>query len=264
MTAPDFLNSAVVPFYYTQTTGITDVNTIISDVRTVLVTNLSWTEPTTALFQSPSDASGKFLDVLLTRITATNLEVRLRDYRGSALFTRRIQIDATASVNYFGNKYGLVIESLRATPEIFRGGLLDPAPDSLSDVDNRIVGNAYRNNADGIDAAAGEVASLFAFDNGAAGVVSRLIMPWRQTTNTDVSGIDGAATLMYRDSYIRITQASGADRASGRMYQALLCDNSLAFATDKVVPTDDAGATGTFRVIGLTTIVGTRVMYRKA
>lgn len=262
MTAPDFLNSAVIPFYYMQTTGITDVNTIISDTRTVLVTNLSWTEPSTALFTSPVDSSGKFLDVLLTRISATNLEIRCRDYRGATLYTRRIQIDATASVNYFGQKFGVVIESLRATPEVVRASLLDVSPDNLSDVDNRIVGTGYRSAADTVDGAGTETGVLFCFDNGVSGAVNRMLFN-RDTANADRLFFTGANTLFYRDYYIAINQ-SGNSRWTGRWYQALVGDASLSFGTDKVIPIDDGGSTGTFRVVGLATTGNTRLLCRKA
>ena len=263
MAAPDFLNSSVIPFYYHQTTGITDVNTIISDIRTAVVTNLSWTEPSTALFQSPSDSSGKFLDVLVTRISATNLEFRTRDYRGATLFTRRIQIDATASVNYFANKYGLTVESLRATPEICLSTLLDPSPSGLGDIDNRITGTGYRSNADSQDGGGASAGILFTFDNGNATNANRMMMTGRGFDNVDRGFINGAGTFTHTDWIIIINQ-SGSNRHTGRPYQMLVCDTSIAFGTDKIIPIDDAGNTGTFRVIGYASLVGMRVMSRKA
>lgn len=263
MSAPDFLNSAVIPFYYTQTTGITDVNTIISDTRTALVTNLSWTEPSTALFVSPVDSGGKFIDILLTRIAATNLEFRVRDYRGATLATRRIQIDSPVAVNYFANKFGITIESLRATPEIFRGTLLDPSPDTLSDVDNRIACSGYRVNNDGVDGAGSSTGNWFVFDSGVATTQERMLFPFRDSANVDRLGQTGAGTFLYKDMYLRITQ-SGVVRFTGRVYQSLVGDASLTFGTDKTIPIDDAGSTGVFRVIGLATAGNSRQLCRKA
>lgn len=262
MAAPDFLNSVLVPFLYLQTVGMTDVATIITDLRTQLVTNLGWTEPSTALFKSVPDSSGKFLDILVTRISATNLEFRVRDFRGSTLFTRRIQIDATASVNYFLNTRGACVESLRATAEIMWTGLLDPSPSSLSDIDNRIYGSAYRSAADGIDGQGGSVGAHFCFDNGVASIGSR-IWSWGNNFNGNVVPFTmGSGSLTYRDNFMWITSATR--RYAGRSYHTLLCDSGIAFGSDKIVPLDDAGNTGTFRVIGLALTSSMRAAMRKA
>ena len=261
-TKPDFLNDSAVPFRYLQSTGITDVNTIISDVRSELVTNSTWTEPSTALFKSPPDSAGKFFDILLTKIAATNLEIRLRDYRGATLYTRRIQIDATASVNYFTNTRGICIESLRATSEVASAYLLETTPDLLADVDNRLVGTTLRSTADTVDGAGGTMTVFFAFDAGAATNGNRC---W--ACSNDAAGlvtmINGSATLVYRPHWVAINQ-SGTRRYTGRPYHALVGDAaSLTFGTDKTIPLGD-GTTGTFRVIGLTTTNNKRLLLRKA
>ncbi len=166
-------------------------------------------------------------------------------------------------MNYFCNTQGLCVESLRATPEIVWTGLLDCSPSAISDVENRIFGNAYRNNADGVDASGGTTAFTWRFDSGTSAVISCL-----QYTNVDIPGnvrdlSTGASTLLYRDFLLFITQ-SGLRRYTGRAYHALAIHSSIAFATDKTVPIDEAGNTGVFRCIGLATITGTRTALRKA
>ncbi len=261
MASPDFLSDTICPWYYHQSTGITDVNTIISDMRTALVTNLSWTEPTTALFQSPVDSAGRFMDVLATRISATNIEFRVRDFRGGTICTERIQIDATASVNYFAGKYYCVVESLRATPELLRMWILEQTPDSAGSNGYYAIAHAYRTAGDAADGS--EAASRFyAFESGVAAIANR-----NHLTNSMAGSVitltDAAGSLMYLEAALYIAP-TGVARWAGRLYQAFFCDSGIAFATDKTVPIDDAGTTATFRVVGLPSVGNYRLCVRKA
>lgn len=263
MAGPDFLNSTVYAFYYQQDTGMTDVNTIITSVRTILVTNLGWSEPTTARFKSPPDAAGKFIDVLLTRVTATNIEFLMRDYRGATVYDRRIQIDATAAVNYFCTIHSFVVESLRATSEIAQGALLDVVPSSINEIDNRCVGTAFRNTSDTNDGSGSGVGGLFAFDSGTATFTNRGVQQSQEISGTSIVQQTGASTIIYRDYLQAITQA-GTIRVSGRWPQALIGDSTIAFSSDKTVPIDDGGSTGVFRCVGLTTVGNGRLLLRKS
>ncbi len=262
MAAPDFINDTICPWYYHNSTGITDVNTIITDLRTALVTNLSWTEPSTALFQSPVDSAGRFMDILVTRIAATNVEFRLRDFRSATLCTKRIQIDATASVNYFAGKYYCYVESLRATIEIFQANILEQTPDTAASLGNYLLGNGYRNNAD-TPTNGDTVGQHFAFDNGTGTIVGSRMRGTSNSAGTAAAALTTPGTLLYEEATFWVQQAS-ANRYSGRLYQQFLCDSSIAFAADKVIPVDDAGTTATFRVIGLNTNVNRRTIIRKA
>lgn len=253
MGSPDFVNAAVVDFDYAQDTGVTDVNTIIASVRTRLVTNLGWTEPTTALFQSPAiPGSTKFMDILLTRITATNLEIRVRDFRAQTLITRRIQIDgAGTSVNYFATSLGIWIESLRATAEIGGGTLLELSPMAMTVLDNIIVANAFRTSGDTNDSGFITTFQLFAFDNASATNANRVFPNNQNNTPANVNFTTGALTPLYKDILVRINQA-GANVITGRLPQAYLIDSNIAFGTDKTVPYDDSN-NATWRCIGLAT-----------
>jgi len=262
-TKPDFLNDNTYPYNYLQSVGVTDVNTIISDLRTQLTgVTLAWTEPSTALFKSPPDTAGKFIDILCTRIAATNIEFRVRDYRGATLITRRIQIDNPGSVNYFCSVRGVTVESLRGTPEIFQAQLLDPTPDLVADVDNRAVANAYRANNDGVDGNGSNSSQWFAFDAGASGPNQRAVNWGQDSSSTAVDFFSGNTDFIFRDELISINQ-SGINAWTGRPWHRLACSASLPFATDKTVPLGD-GTTGVFRVIGLLTVNTMRVCCRKS
>lgn len=265
MADPRFLDSSVFSFYYHQSTGVTDVTTVISDTRTGLVTNLGWTEPTTALFKSVPDAAGKWFDVLLTRISATNLELRVRDHRGATLITRRIQIDGAGTViNYFFNVQGMLIESNRATIEVAQAHLLDPVQvgDLVHESDVRIVANAYRTSADTAEAAGIATGSFFAFDSGAAVNASRAMYGWAYGGGV-LTGNDGASTLHYKDVLVNLLPL-GFNVVTGVIPQMVICDSSIAFGTDKTVPRNQGGTTVTMRTVGLTTTANTRIACRKA
>lgn len=264
-TKPDFLNDNTYPYNYLQTVGITDVNTIISDLRTQLTgVTLAWTEPSTALFKSPPDTAGKFVDILCTRITQFNIEFRMRDYRGATICTRRIQIDnpGPTAANYYCSVRGVTVESLRATPEIAQLQLLDPTPDLVADVDNRTVGNGYRTAADVVDGNGSNSAQWFAVDAGAPAVSQRLINWGANSASTVLGMIAGSSDFIYRDELLQINQSNSVQAWTGRPWHRLACDQTLPFSSDKTVPLGD-GTTGTFRVIGLATVNGLRVMCRK-
>lgn len=264
MADPRFLDSSVFAFYYHQSTGVTDVTTVISDTRTGLVTNLGWTEPTTALFKSPPDAGGKWFDVLLTRISATNLEMRVRDHRGATLITRRIQIDgAGTTINYFLNVQGLLIESNRATIEIAQAHLVDPPSDLLHECDNRLVANAYRTSADGAEAAGIAAGNFFAFDAGAATNVARALYASSYGVGNIATSNDGASTLFYKHVIVMLNQ-NGFTVVGGVVPHMVTCDSSIAFGTDKTVPRNQGGTTITMRTVGLTTAASSRIACRKA
>jgi hypothetical protein len=258
---PNFVDSTYCPFYYAQTAGITDVNTIISDLRTALVTNLSYTEPTTALFKSPV-VDGMFFDVLVTRISATNLEFRFRDYRGQTYLTGRIQIDATQTVNYFCNKYGMVVESLRAQVEIAQAHLLDLSANQQTAQWNRFICGTYRTSAD-TGGQQDTVGKFFAYDGTAVAASTSRSRNGTNAANTAWPLLMASGTLLYDEYLIKINQG-GVQKWSGRLFQSYVCDSSLAFSTEKTIPIDDAGTLGTFRVIGLATSSNRRTMMRKA
>lgn len=252
MTGPTFLNSTLTPFYYHQTTGMTDVATAITDIRTALVTNLLWTEPSTALFKMPVGTDGRWFDALFTRISATNLEMRVRNHLGQTLITRRIQIDgAGTAVNYFCNSLGFIIESLRATPEIHEACALDISPDTATELQNYIVGNGYRTNADGVDGNAGIVGQYFAFDNGTSGQLNRATAAWAYDSTNAVAILlkTGSGNLIFTDVMVYITQGP-TSYWTGRIPHLLMSDPSVGAGVDETVGVGDA-APATFRSLGL-------------
>lgn len=253
MGQPDFLNTTICPYAYQQSTGVTDVNTLISDLRTLLVTTLGWTEPSTGLFKSPSNGGGQWYDILLTRISATNLELRVRDQIGHVIITRRIQIDASATVNYYCGKFYAFIDSLRATSEVFQSFLMESTPNNDGDYPWVVFANAYRSAADTADANGSTAGQLYMWEDtgGAVMRASRLAYPAINQINSGVGKIMGSGSLLAEPAdTILFNPAWATPRYGGRMWQTYLADAGVAAQSDKVYMVSDA-ASATFRVIGL-------------
>jgi hypothetical protein len=201
------------------------------------------------------------MDILCTRITATNIEFRVRDFRAGTVCTERIQIDATASVNYFAGKYYAVVESLRATPELLRAWILEQTPDAVGSSGNYTVAHGYRTTGDVADASEGAF-RFYAIESGVATLAGRNHLS-NSMAGSVIGLTDAAGSLMYLEPSVYIAPQGGA-RWAGRMYQAFICDSGIAFATDKTIPVDDAGTTAVFRVLGLPSINNYRACVRKA
>lgn len=254
MSIPFHLDSTQVPYNFLRTDGMTDVNTIISDFRAQVVTGLSWTEPSTALFKTPIDAASRFLDVLLTRISATNLELRVRNQTGATIMTRRIQIVSGGSVNYYCNTYGFIIESLvAAQSEVAQGHVLDLTPDGQGDHSLYVVAGAFRSAADTNDNQGQHAGDLWAMDNGAATYrarIKRCDIDLGFTVNlTSIRDITGGFRLV--DQMVDIN-FSTIVKWAGRVCHSLIGDISIPYGSIVRVNIDDA-TQAQFRVIGLLT-----------
>ncbi len=97
--------------YYHQDLGVTDVNTIITEITTLALAAVpAWTNPSAGKLVSPLDAAGRQFTVQFNRIAATNLEMVLTDPQ-LRTSTRRAQIaGAGSTINYYINQYGLFLD----------------------------------------------------------------------------------------------------------------------------------------------------------
>jgi len=261
MTIPFHLDPVQVPFAYSRDDGMTDVNTIISTIRSLLVTTLGWSEPTTARFKTPVDASGRFLDILLTRISATNLDILTRNASAVTVCERRIQISNPGSVEYYCNTFGVCINSLQATPERFEAHVLDQAPDLQSDNSLYVASHGYRNTSDVADAV--DTGRYFMIDNGAATLAARS-RRWGCTHAPAVADLATAVgSLLYRDAILRVNSA-GSQRWAGRICQCIAVNELLGPGVEEK-PFIDTATGGTFKIVGGTAgAVDHRWAFRKA
>ena len=245
MAVPAFLASS---FDYYEHLAVTDVNTIISDFRDRVLNHNTpaWTEPVSQTFQSPADAAGQFFQAVLSRVSATRLEIKIVDMYGTTISDRTFDIDAGGTaIQYYTGQYHAFINSARSTPECGGGCLVDTSPETVSIPLYRTAGFGHRDNTG--TAGSNDWTWWFMMSNATpanmrAGVNSYAPNPRAQ------KAIDG--TYIYSPLLLS-TSLYGASnmRIVGRPFQVLMCDDGLAFGAEVTVPIDVA-ATGVFKVIG--------------
>jgi len=268
MSPPRFLDTSVCPYNYSQLTGLTDVETggvgIISKLRTKLVTDLGWTEPTSNLFKSPSDPVGRWLDVLCTRISATNIEFRVRDNLGRTVITRRVQISGGGStVNFFCGKFYAIVEVV-GTPEVFQAFICETTQDLTLYYPNAIFANAYRNASDANDGNGDAVGELFGFEVSTPVFRNRVCAISQLFDNTVWARFTLPGSMMV-DEFILFSAIESTDSAmTGRMWHTWIVDTSIAGSTDLALPADEGGVSATFRTINLAGSNNARIAIRKS
>ncbi len=270
MTSPRHLDTTICPYSYHLPAAITDVETggvgIITNLRAYLVA-LGWTEPSTALFKSPSDDGGHWMDILVTRISATEIEFRVRDHKVHTIITRRIDIDGAGTViTYYTGKFFCRVDSLRATSEPFWAEMLETAPDLVEWVPDVVFAGAYRNNSGAADNFTSNVGYGYMWETETAAATLRQDRGYNASCDEGGSArglLNGDGSPLYQDFGIANMGSVSQMRQVGRLYHAVLCDSSLTLQSDKPVPVDD-NTTATFRVFGLATTSSCRLMYRKS
>ncbi len=253
-----------------RTTGITDVNTILSDLDTELEA-AGWTDETGGVYKCAVSSSGRFCKVTLTRIDADTVELVVKDQNGFTVCTRRADIDAAGTaVQYYVGAHYFAVDIERATREQLQAGILDlsPVPDNGHSV--YTYGTAHRTS--GGTAGSNTAGNLFMLDNGVSASENRVITEGAcndaGTTGVLTPMIHGSGAYRFAQAVVA-AQIGGANRRyAGRIFNSMRCDPSHAFDTEFTCVIGDAGETGVFRVIGLSTLtVGVaqfRRMYRKS
>ena len=176
MGVPTFLNSS---YRYFCRVGVSDVQQIINDFQAEVLANTpAWTNPSAGLYKSPVDADGRWMDVLLTKISASKLEMRLRDQLGQTLCTRRINNTSGAgnawTVHIITGQYHMNISVDSGTGwEGFGASMLDQTPEAQGSNARYVCGGGLRSNSDVIDSYWSAI-RWFMMDNNAAAYAERV------------------------------------------------------------------------------------------
>jgi len=268
MAAPTFLSSS---FAYFERQGVSDVQTIMDDIDHQVKnhTTPAWTNPGAGLYKSPVDSSGRFFDVLLTRITQYKLEWRVRDYNANTICTRRINLPSTNTWTvhlWFGeNHLEVGVDCGSAVPEFLTAGLLDCSPDSQSSHTHNVYGHGSRTNADVADGYA-TVAYAIMWDGGAAGAAYTIrLQAFCPQSYGQAAVLTMNGARMYREAaYFALATGEATNhKIAGRRYHTLICDANLPHFSRITVPID-LGVSGTFMVTGQAASGGQRLCMRIA
>lgn len=268
MSIPAYLDSSVYPFNYIELTGLADVETggvgIISSMRSQLVGGtLNWTEPSTALFKTPVDGAGRFLDVLVTRITSTTVEWRVRNQAGTTVCTRRFQL-GTGPLRIYGSTAGVLAEFVQTNQNAAQLGaafLLDMAPDLTTDHVLYVIGGAFLNTSNTNDGQFDSYGEWFAIDNGTAATLNRGFY-WQQSNGAILSVFSAAGRYIFREEHITIN-FGGTLKWAGRIPHMLMCDSGFNGGDERKVYID-TNTVATFKTIGSAAVSSMRHMMRKS
>jgi hypothetical protein len=252
MAVPEFLS--LTPYVRTLS-GITDVETggvgFISSFRGAAVTDGDWTEPSADLFKSPVDANGYFMDVLLTRISSTSLEIRLRDHLGRTIYTRRIHISGTVDGKVIASEKHFSILNTTGNEEA-HGAMMDFLPIPHNTNDNHVWGAGRRNSSGTDDNGWNQSAQATSFFRDDTTIQARA----RFAGN--VGGVNGVSHSphLYVGEIPAVTpvgisgwNASSAIRGNGRPYGFVLVSAAtFSVGSEPSLPVDES-TQKTFRIL---------------
>jgi hypothetical protein len=240
-----------------------DCADVITNVRTELITRNvpAWTEPSASLFKSPVDSAGRFFDILLTRIDAGTLEMRVRDQLARTICTRRIQSGGVPFfIQIYSGQFHFILDVITSGgwASIY-AGILDQSPDAQGAHGNYVYGGGYLNTSNTADGNS-SVAKCYMLDNGSSAVNDRMSLFSNSGTTACLYNVNGARIYRPLEQYAKIGAYDY--RFCGRRYQQLLCTSDLQFLTRMSVPIDNVS--GVFQVTAITSVWGYRVMARVA
>lgn len=251
MAVPSFLNWSYV---YSSGLGIDDVQDIMDDFATQAA-SVSWTNPSAGLYQSPADSGGRWMDILLTRTSATILEFRVRDHSGSTVGTRRLQISASApTTNYnifIGQCHAVITAHVpnQAAREYLMAFIPDPDPEAASGCTTTyVVMKGYRNTS-----TATVAQSVYdqwgAIDNGSAAYATRAQVWYNGASQVAWTTLNrGALIALPMGMNINV---SGTFRYLGRVPMCLLVSDSVVAIDAELQIPISSTTIGTFKVIGV-------------
>jgi hypothetical protein len=249
MAVPAYLAAS---FHFKETALITDVNDLITAITDELVNQNSpaWTNQGGGLFKSPVDASGRWIDLLFTRIAANNLDMRARDNLGQTICQGRMQVAAAGRVcRIFSGQYHFHVETvaLGTYGEYLRAGILDLSPESQTQHTQWAYAHTIRTTADALRSNY-KNENLFMWDNNAYADGTRA---------TGFMLLSGAATwLSLSGGYIFMAYPVTAKPPgettyfcyAGRLYNQMMGDPSKIVPGAEFTIPIDAGTFGTFKV----------------
>ena len=257
-------------FRYKEALAVVDVQTIINDLYTELVTNGGWTCPvggvgeTPTEFKSPTRSDGVFITLNCSRISATRMAYMAKDHMGLLINNQtdtRQDIDGTGTtVHYYTGEFHVCVNTERTTPECWAVGMLDQTPDSFSSVlamywctrGPRLNAGTWDSNS---------WVSTFARERGATSYtgVTRGNLIGYYTTHRRQHGngtwlIEPWEMTGYNPDY---------DVLLGRVFQAILVSDQFAWAAEITVPLGDGASTGVFKVVGIPLGYQGKIAFRK-
>jgi len=272
MSVPNFLSGN---FRYLSRPGVTDVNTIISDLASELAAN-GWTDigspPGGGPFKSPVNATdGSYFKLTLTRVSATALLLLINDMFGTAINydTSGAQqyIDAGGTeIRCFSGPDYVVVESMRATPEVFWAQRLNVWPETPGLVrPTFVVQYGPRDHSGNLGNLTWAFLNLRELNGGFSNRQGGHVIVRSGNAPGSPIGLFVTTSGAYMFEPLDLVDATYTSQPSyllGRCPQCLLVDQQHLAGTEFTVPID-TGTTGVFKVSGLGASSTRKVAFRK-
>lgn len=232
---------------FLEDTGITTSAEMTTTLRTELVTNLGWTEPTSGTFRSPPDAAGRYFDIVVSEPSAVRWQWSVQNESATVICVREVLLAGTGeNVRYHTGAAHVWVEVDKGagTSEALGAGLLDLTPEAQDAHSNYVWGRGHRTSAGATDAN-NDIGDFFLEDNGSPAAGTRLL-DVRNAQGTQINHF----TLSGARSYIQPAILTGVNGTAqqvivGRMYQFVI--TSYGYGSSFTIPIGDAAETGLFR-----------------
>jgi hypothetical protein len=247
--ATDFLKDTLL--------AIADVQSILDQLTTTLLTNLPvgsrWTQPVAGTYKSPPDAVGRFMRVVVSRISATRMQFKAEDQNLTTIIDGTLDLSALGNARIYAGTYHLAIETqVGATYEFGHASLVDPRPEALNVSASYVIGNTERNAAGAQHPATTRCPDAW-FMQDSGGVVTRRRSGYLHGIDVTESQQD-LKTTTGKEIVLPIPVAfanSALNKSfrAGMLFQCLWVDQSHN-ALDQISPPIDVGVIGIFEVMG--------------
>ena len=263
MTIPRFLQST---FHFNQDMLVTDVNTIITTLTTILTGQApAWTNPSAGVFESPVDAAGRFMKIVVARTTQQRLAWQVFDQNDLPVASREIDIDLggnPTTVNYYSGQYHLYLETLVApTPEWAGAFMIDPTGYALNNLQNYVMGNAYRSSGGAVDGQGSTWDQWFMIDNAGTPTVRERIRAVSEVPGNVIGLLDFSGSPQFFPVDV-FNAPSGLQLWVGSAYQCYQTASQVPGQTLKPVAIDNATAANFRATVAGTPGSQTRLMIR--
>lgn len=241
-------------FVRVQLVGVTDVQSIIDEINTILTSTLPvdsrWTNLGSGQYrcaaQDPAGAN-RFFSVQVVRISATRLQWVVYDQNGSAVVDGRIDISATGStVRIWAGNYHLGVDG----GELAYGMLLDMEPFDGTSWNSYVVAYTRR---DSLGSPRSEATSMYCImlDGYGGAPVQRRIVPFNCAHRfTPIYAQTDYGSRIVVPAQIQMRVGGGSDRWGGNMYQAVVTDGNMPNYAEIEIPLAD-GVVGIFELTSL-------------
>jgi hypothetical protein len=247
MSVPNFLASS----HFYSTMSATCAQNVIDELHTILETTNDppWTNPSGNTFTSPVDDDGRYFTANFSVKDTHHLVYHVVDQYGAAVEDRNLIVDAAGTeIRIYSGEYHLWIDSMRSTPENLRMGILDLSPQGQTTWASAVFANGHQRNSDDWagNKESGQLATTATLGGNGQGAAQVYMVA---TTDSRGAGYDLAGNLVTWPVFVGKFNTYPVIFI-GRLYQALLCPNSLAYGVEVTIPID-TDTTAKFRVAGV-------------